>query len=113
MSKNTDARPRKKGSKCCSCCIAVIITLLVLILAGSAIGLGIADNYLKTNYTVGVGDCFNAIGGLLDTDAKKILTDPASEQDNDAFYGELKKTLFLIQNFVRHCDFLRVISPPW
>ncbi len=98
MSKGTDVKPRKKGNKCCSCLLAIVITLLVIVLAACAIGLGVADNYLKTNYTVGVGDCFQAISGLLNADSKNILTDPATEEDNDALYSELRKTLFLNDN---------------
>lgn len=95
------AEEKKKKSCFRRCCTALLITFLVifvLLAAGCAVGLVFADKFLKENYDVGVGNCWNVVTGIFNAKEKKIVSDPVSDGDQDEMYSSLKKVLFLGEN---------------
>lgn len=93
-----EKRKRSCFSKCCTTVLVTVLILFVLLAGGCAVGLVFADKFLKSNYDVGVWDCWQLITGLLNTDSRGTVTDPADSNDEKQMYSELKKVLFLNEN---------------
>lgn len=88
-------KKKKKGRSCCGCFLGVTISFVVLIVAAVGGGLIFANNYLKTNFGVSVGDAFNVLKTLYDGDRATMVTNAPTAEDEQAFYGAVGDSLYL------------------
>lgn len=93
--RNKDDGKNKKRSKCCTCCIAILIFLLVVFGAAFGVGYYFGDKYSKEYLGMPLSDTLGVVGGFYWANDKKVVSNPYSPSDVDAFYGELKKNILL------------------
>lgn len=92
-------KTKKKGlNGCCISLIVITVIIIVFLAAACTVGLIYADKFLKAQFDVGVGDCWNILTGALDAKESKVVSDPVSASDEDEMYGEIKKAMFLGEN---------------
>ena len=89
---------KKKKSCCCSCLITFAVTLAVILIAGAGAGWYLGDRFTRANFDMSLSECFSVIGGLYSPKESKIVTNGYTESDLEAFYGDLKKAVFLNEN---------------
>lgn len=88
-------KPKKKSHGCLSCLMMCLV--LVVVFCGAIIGGGYWawGRYVQPMIGLTLGDAFNVITGMYKADESKIVTNPYSQADLDAFYTEFKKKTYL------------------
>lgn len=96
--KNRKTKPvkkKKKKSCCCSCLLTFAIVAVVVLAVGVGAGWYFGNEYTKNNLDMSLSECFSVVANLYAPDEKKIVTNGYEEADLNAFYADLKKSLFL------------------
>ena len=100
MTEKKEKTKKKRGfwSRCCIATLIAVIIIFVLLAGGCAVGLYYANGFLKSNYDITIGEGWNIVTGVLNSDGGKIVSHPAEAEDETRMYSEMKKALFLNEN---------------
>ena len=100
MTEKKEKTKKKRGfwSRCCIATLIAVIIIFVLLAGGCAVGLYYANGFLKSNYDITIGEGWNILTGVLNSDGGKIVSHPAEAEDETRMYSEMKKALFLNEN---------------